>query len=253
MAHVTGLGYLLSPGNIRTALRSLYRYNFRRDLRGHWNNMRTYALGDEAGLLMASWPGGDKPRVPFPYWGEVMTGFEYQAAVHMIYEGMIDEGLEIISAIRGRFDGQRRNPWNEHEAGHHYARAMASWAAIPALSGMRYSAVSGRLELAPRWRSHAFQGIWTTGSGWGTVRQIIGDSEQSVRWEVLGGALTVQEMAYATLPRAAARQVTVDVGSEPVDNSHAWEAGKATITLPHSIQVTGRRDLNVCINFEKGA
>ena len=253
MAHVAGLGYLLSPDNIRTALRSLYHYNFRRDLRGHWNNMRTYALGDEAGLLMARWPGGDKPRVPFPYWGEVMTGFEYQAAVHMIYEGMIDEGLEIISAIRGRFDGQRRNPWNEHEAGHHYARAMASWAAIRALSGMRYSAVAERLELAPRWRSDAFQCIWRAGSGWGTVHQSIGDSEQSVRWEVLGGELTVREMTYATLPRAAARRVTVEVGSEPVDNSHVWEAGKATITLPHVIQVTCKRDLYVCINFEKGA
>ncbi len=252
MAHVAGLGYLLSPDNIRTALRSLYRYNFRRDLRGHWNNMRTYAVGDEAGLLMASWPGGDKPRVPFPYWGEVMTGFEYQAAVHMIYEGMIDEGLEIIGAIRRRFDGQRRNPWNEHEAGHHYARAMASWAAIPALSGLRYSAVSERLELAPRWRSDAFQCIWTAGSGWGTVHQSIGDSEQSVRWEVLGGELTVREMTYATLPCAAARKVTVEVGSEPVDNSHVWEAGKATITLPHNIQVTCKRDLYVCIDFEKG-
>ena len=161
MAHVTGLGYLLSRENIRSALQSLYRHNFRRDLHSHWNNMRTYALGDEGGLLMASWPRGDRPRVPFPYWGEIMTGFEYQAAVHMIYEGMIDEGLEVIDAIRRRFDGLRRNPWNEHEAGHHYARAMASWAAIPALSGLRYSAVSKRLELAPRWRPQAFQCIWT--------------------------------------------------------------------------------------------
>ena len=253
MAHMTGLGYLLSRDHIRTALRSLYHYNFRRDLEGHWNNMRTYALGEEAGLLMASWPGGDRPDVPFPYWGEIMTGFEYQAAVHMIYEGMIGEGLEIISAIRRRFDGQRRNPWNEPEAGHHYARAMASWAAIPVLSGMRYSAVSKRLELAPRWRPHAFQSIWTTGSGWGTVHQSIGDCEQNVRWEVLSGELTVQEMAYSTLPRAAVREVTVELGSEPVANSCAWEAGRATITLPHNIQVTGKRDLNVCIKIEQGA
>ena len=64
--------------------------------------MRTYALGDEGGLLMASWPRGERPRVPFPYWGEIMTGFEYQAAIHMIFEGMIDEGLEVIAAIRRR-------------------------------------------------------------------------------------------------------------------------------------------------------
>ena len=121
MAHVVGLGHLLDRENVRTALRSLYRYNFRRNLHSHWNNMRTYALSDEAALLVGSWPHGDRPRVPFPYWAEVMTGFEYQAAAHMICEGLIEEGLEIIAAIRRRFDGERRNPWNEPEAGHHYA------------------------------------------------------------------------------------------------------------------------------------
>lgn len=251
MAHVTGLGYLLSRDNIRTALRSLYRYNFRRDLGGHWNNMRTYALGDEAGLLMASWPGGDRPSVPFPYWGEIMTGFEYQAAVHMIYEGMIDEGLEVIGAIRRRFDGQRRNPWNEHEAGHHYARAMASWAVIMALSGLRYSAVSRRLELAPRRRPEDYRSIWTVGSGWGTVRQSIGDYEQTVRWEVLSGDLNVQEMVYATPAHTVVREVTVEVGSEIVAASFTLEAGRTTIALPRSIHISGKGDLNVYMRIEK--
>ncbi len=253
MAHVTGLGYLLSPDNIGTALRSLYLHNFRRDLSGHWNNMRTYALGEEAGLLMASWPGGDRPRVPFPYWGEIMTGFEYQAAVHMIFEGMIDEGLEVISAVRRRFDGKRRNPWNEHEAGHHYARAMASWAAIPALSGLRYSAVSKRLELAPRWRSEAFRSIWTAGSGWGTVHQSIGDCEQTVCWEVLFGDLAVQEMAYAPPEGAAIEGVNVELGGEPVAAVVTGEADWAQITLPRSILVTSERALNVRMRIEQGA
>lgn len=251
MAHVTGLGYLLSQDNIRTALRSLYRYNFHRDLGGHWNNMRTYALGDEAGLLTASWPGGDRPRVPFPYWGEIMTGFEYQAAVHMIYEGLIDEGLEVINAIRKRFDGQRRNPWNEHEAGHHYARAMASWAAIPALSGLRYSAVSRRLELAPRIRPEGYRSIWTVGSSWGTVRQSIVDCEQTVRWKVLSGDLYVQEMVYAIPPHAVAREVAVELGSELIAASFTLEAGRTTIALPRSIHVSGKRDLKVYMRIEK--
>ena len=251
MAHVSGLGYLLSREKIRSALQSLYRYNFRRDLHSHWNNMRTYALGNEGGLLMASWPRGDRPRVPFPYWGEIMTGFEYQAAVHMIYEGMIDEGLEVIAAIRRRFDGQRRNPWNEHEAGHHYARALASWAAIPALSGLRYSAVSKRLELAPRWHPQAFQCIWTASSGWGTVHQSIRDCEQTVHWEVLSGELTVQEMAYALPPQAAIEAVKVELGSEPVPASIARQAGWATISLPRQIQVTVGRDLRVCLGIDQ--
>ncbi|NLF01419.1 MAG: hypothetical protein GX601_10635, partial [Anaerolineales bacterium] len=128
LAHVVGLGHLLDPGHVRTALESVFRYNFRRELYDHWNVMRTFALADESALLICSWPHGGRPRVPFPYFSEVMTGFEYQAAAHMIYEGLIDEGLAVVEAIRARFDGARRNPWNEQECGHHYARAMASWA-----------------------------------------------------------------------------------------------------------------------------
>ena len=251
MAHVTGLGYLLSREKVRCALQSLYRYNFRRDLHSHWNNMRTYALGDEAGMLMASWPQGDRPNVPFPYWGEIMTGFEYQAAVHMFFEGMIDEGLEVIDAIRRRFDGQRRDPWNEHEAGHHYARALASWAAIPALSGFRYSAVSKRLELAPRWRPQAFSCIWSAGSGWGTVQQRIGESEQTVRWEVLCGELTVKEMAYAPPPGAVVESINVELGGELVLATTAEQDDRLTITLHEEIQVNAERDLRVCFSIDQ--
>ena len=251
VAHVAGLGYLLSRENIRVALQSLYRYNFRRDLHSHWNNMRTYALGDEAGLLMASWPRGDRPRVPFPYWGEVMTGFEYQAAIHMIYEGMINEGLEVIEAIRRRFDGLRRNPWNENEAGHHYARALASWAAIPALSGFCYSAVSRRLELTPRWRPQAFQCIWSAGSGWGTVHQGIADGEQTVRWEVLAGELNVREMAYAIPPRATVEGVSVELGDEAVAARIRQEGVRVTVLLPRSIHISAGGQLGIGMRFDK--
>ena len=77
-----------------------------------------------------------------------MTGFEYTAAVGMLYEGMTDEGLQSIRDIRARYDGLKRNPFDEAECGHHYARAMASWAAVLALTGFRYSAVTRELRLA---------------------------------------------------------------------------------------------------------
>jgi len=151
MAHILGLGHLLKPGNIRSALRSIYRYNFKRDLYDHHPNvMRTFALNDESATLICTWPKGDRPKRPFPYFSEAMTGFEYQFAVHMIYEDMVEEGIEVIESIRRRYDGLRRNPWNEAECGNHYARAMASWGAIPALSGYRYSGVEKMIRFAPK-------------------------------------------------------------------------------------------------------
>ena len=75
-AHVCGLGYLTKRVHVRQTLRSIRKYNHRKKLTDHFNCMRSYALGDESALLMASYPH-ERPANPFPYFTEVMTGFEY--------------------------------------------------------------------------------------------------------------------------------------------------------------------------------
>ena len=125
-AHLWGLGDLAKKENLRKTCESIMKYNFLEDFSEHFNNMRIYCGGDEAGLLMGSWPRG-RLQTPFPYFGEVMTGFEYVAAAEMIYQGMDAEAVKVVKAIRDRHDGQRRNPFNEPECGHNYARSMASW------------------------------------------------------------------------------------------------------------------------------
>lgn len=168
MAHICGLGYLLDVGHIQTTLKSISLYNFHVNFWSHFNHMRSFVLGDEAALLMATYPHGRRPRRPFPYYNEVMTGFEYTAAVGMLQEGQTEAGLKIIEAIRARYDGRRRSPFDEAECGHHYARAMASWAAILTLSGFRYDAVSQSLTFAP-YRPGDFGAVFSTGAGWGTL------------------------------------------------------------------------------------
>jgi len=76
MADICGLGELLDPAHIKATLHSLMRYNFQPSLGGHFNHLRSFALGDEAAMLMASYPKGRRPKRPFPYYNEVMTGFE---------------------------------------------------------------------------------------------------------------------------------------------------------------------------------
>ncbi len=192
LAHVCGLGYLADPGHIRTTLASIMTYNFREELSDHFNNMRTFALADEAGLLMASYPLGDRPERPFPYYNEIMTGFEYAAAVHMLYEGLLEDGLKAMTAIRARYDGRRRNPFNEAECGNHYARAMASWGAVLALTGFRYSAVTQTLTFAApeqrvRW-------MWSSGHAWGTISLTPQDAHMEAILDVLGGVLPVASL-----------------------------------------------------------
>lgn len=164
MAHICGLGYLAKKENINTALQTVMKNNFISDFSPLFNNMRSYVLGNEAGLIMASWPKG-RLKVPFPYFSEAMTGFEYTAAIGMLYENQTTNGLKCIDAIRSRFDGQKRNPFDEPECGRHYGRAMASWAAVLALSGFEYSGI----EKSMRFSASEGNYFWSNGYSWGTV------------------------------------------------------------------------------------
>src|ERR1700733_1850947 len=119
MAEVAGLGALLSPAHVRSTLGALYRYNYKRSLYDHNNVERTFALNDEAAMVICDYAALPRPDIPFPYYAEVMTGLEHSAAALMIYSGMVAEGVECIGNIRGRYDGEKRNPWDEAECGHH--------------------------------------------------------------------------------------------------------------------------------------
>jgi len=193
MAHVCGLGYLVEPAQVRKTLQSILKYNRKPDLHDHFNSLRGFALDSEGALLMASYPKG-RPRNPFPYFTEVMTGFEYTAAVGMLYEEMKTEGLECIRMIRDRYDGDRRNPFDEAECGHHYARAMASWAAVLALTGFHYSGVSGTFELAPRAGSH----FWSTGFAWGSLQLEVAPGEARGKIRVHGGNLSLSSLVLTS-------------------------------------------------------
>jgi non-lysosomal glucosylceramidase len=193
MAHVCGLGYLVKPAHVRKALRSVYKHNRLKNFHNHFNNMRSYVMGDESALLMCAYPRGNRPRQPFPYATEVMTGFEYTAAVGMLYEGQLNAGLNCIAAVRDRYDGRKRSPFDEAECGHHYARAMAAWAAVLALTGFYYSAVDrvmGFTAQAGTW-------FWSNGYAWGTCKQEEKDSGYVVEIAVLGGTLIMEKLILA--------------------------------------------------------
>ncbi len=167
LADLAGLGALVDRRNIRKAMESVYRYNRRPSLAEHDSVQRTYALNEEPGLLVCDYGKAPRPRIPFPYYAEVWTGLEYTAAVAMIEAGLVEEGVRLITDLRSRYDGERRNPWDEAECGHHYARAMAAWSAVVALSGFEYHAARGRLAVRPKQAGKAFRCFWSAGTGWG--------------------------------------------------------------------------------------
>lgn len=193
-AHTSGLGYLHNPDHVASTLKAIMKYNFRETLRGHFNHMRDFALGEETALLMASYPH-DRPERPFPYFNEVMTGFEYTAAIGMLYEGQTASALRVISGIRSRYDGLLRSPFDEAECGHHYARAMAAWGAVLAITGFQYSGVTHSMTFAARAGSH----FWSNGTAWGTCEQIPEDTATTVRLRVLSGSVALREFTITAV------------------------------------------------------
>ncbi len=222
MAHICGLGYLLKPANVRKSLLCIYRHNFLKSFSNHFNNMRSFVLNDERATLMASYPSGNRPEFPFPYFTEVMTGFEYTAAIGLLQEGEIAKGLEMIAAVRDRYDGKRRNPFDEAECGHHYARAMATWAAVLELTGFHYSGVDEGMLFRPVERGKATN-VWSTGDAYGTAEQKRSGNRITLTLTVLGGQVALKQIglldwALTDLPRrrvlTAGKTLTITLTQE---------------------------------------
>lgn len=189
MADVCGLSSPLDESKVRSHLQSVYTYNFKKDLFLHSNPQRvTYAIGHEGGVLLCSWPKGHQLTLPFTHSEEVWTGIEYEVASHLIFKGKVKEGLEIVRAVRRRYDGGARNPFDEYECGHWYARAMSSYALIQALTGVRYDAVSGTLYVNSKVGD--FTSFLATESGFGNVVYKGG----KVRVEVVYGKIEVRRI-----------------------------------------------------------
>ena len=153
---------------------------------------RTYALNDDQGLVLCTWPRGGRPRIPFVYSDEVWSGIEYQVATNLIYDGLVAQGLEVVHAVRERHDGVRRNPWNEAECGNHYARSLASWGVLIALTGAQWDASERSLSIVPRseaLRDAALRCFFSTATGWGIAA--VENGKATLR--LLGGTLDLAE------------------------------------------------------------
>ncbi len=191
MAQMYGIETPLARENVRSTLKAIFKHNFIPDLSQHANAQRPcYAIGHEPGLLLCTWPKGGKPTLPFVYSDEVWTGIEYEVASALIAEGFVGEGLTIVKAMRSRYDGRVRNPWCEYEYGNYYARAMASYALLGALSGFRYSAVDKTLWFGPKLEARPFKTFFSIASGFGTLAL----DHQSLEVRLLEGELELQKV-----------------------------------------------------------
>ena len=148
IGNMCGLQDFIDQDKVKSHLKSIHKYNLKKDLSEHVNPQRpSYAMGNEGGLLLCTWPKGGALSLPFVYSNEVWTGIEYQVASHLMLMGEVNMGIDVINEVRKRYDGRIRNPFNEYECGHWYARALASYGLLQGLTGVRYDAIDTTLYI----------------------------------------------------------------------------------------------------------
>jgi uncharacterized protein (DUF608 family) len=236
-----GLGRVLPEKETLAALRSLWRYNFSPDVGPYREAMkpgRWYAMAGEAGLLMCSFPradwdykraAGKGPEWAAGYFNECMNGFEYQVASHMVWEGMLTEGLAITRALHDRYHPSRRNPWNEVECGDHYARSMASYGVFLAACGFEYHGPRGHIGFAPRLTPESFRAPFTTAEGWGTFAVHAERGMRSAELLIKWGKLRLRSLSLPAMGALSAETVKMMVNGKAVPAKTSVENGKLRV------------------------
>ena len=250
-AHLLGLGYIYPPQNVEKALQSVFKYNWTPDV-GPYNAThkpeRWFARPGEPGLFTCTWPKSPYIAEGVRYKNEVWTGIEYQVAGHMVWEGLLDEGLIICRGIQDRYHPAKYNPFNEVECGDHYARAFASWGVYAALAGYEYHGPKGHLGFAPRITPDNFRAAFTCAEGWGTFAQKRDSKAQREEIEVRWGRLRLKSLAFAVPENFRSVKVLVTVAGRPVKIDHTLKDGRLDIILKKELVLSENQTLEVSIN-----
>lgn len=247
-AHQLELGYVLPEDQVRTALRSILKYNWRENLLGFKQAPRAFASAHDKGLLVCTWPKGGRPQVPTLYSDEVWTGIEYEVAGLLLFEGMAEEALKIVRGVRARYDGRERNPWNEIECGDHYARAMSSWALLEAIAGQRTNAAEGFLAFAPKTSVANFRCFFITAEGWGTFGQEISPLSQVETLAAAYGTIKLHALEFAYQGKAKAPKATVTLNGKALALKPSFTPNNVRLESSQEIELNPRDFLQVEIS-----
>jgi RNA-directed DNA polymerase len=149
--------------------------------RGDYPNISFDFLGYSFKPRMAQ---NSKRKVWFTDWLPAVSSKSMKAMTEKLKSmGIFHASGCTLQQLGARYDDAKRSPFNEAERGHHYARTIASWASVLALTGFQYSAVDKTINF----RNQVGKWFWSNGYAWGTCEI----SEDSIILTVKKGTLNV--------------------------------------------------------------
>ncbi|MFC1766609.1 GH116 family glycosyl hydrolase, partial [Planctomycetota bacterium] len=247
------------------AMESLLKYNFRADFHGQSLKPRQYCEIDDGGMKMITWPRDPQPIPGMKYGDEVMTGFEYGAAVSLIQNGMLKEGLMVIKIISDRYNGRLRtegvskvrngpwgysgNPFGDDECGKFYGRSLSVWSALLALQGFIYDGPTGRIGFRPRIHPEDHASFFSAAEGYGLFSQRLSNHQLDASIDLREGQLQLTEVLLAAGAKSI-KSVTVTLDGTAVQASFEVKDGDVTMQLSNLIVLKTDQKLDIQVDFE---
>ncbi len=256
-AYEVGLGDIVDHGKALTALDSIWKYNYTTDAgvyREAFKPGRWYATAGESGLIMCTFPlGGEEALAKghpgfAAYDNECWTGSESEATALMMWDGKVDKALAEIKTIQERYDGSKRNPWNELECGSHYSRAMASYGVFTAASGYEYDGPAGTMAFAPRVNPENFKAAFTSAEGWGSFSQKYVDNGLEASLALSYGSLRLKTLSLILPQGSQAKSAKAQIDGKEQPVSLTQKGDRVALNFSSDLHLAAGQTLSVSIH-----
>ena len=256
-AYQVGLGDIVDKQKALTSLDSIWKNNYTTDAglyRTTFKAGRWYAMAGESGLIMCTFPHGGEDTLKkgnpgfSDYDNECWPGSEYEIAATMMWDGQIDKGLAEIKSLQERFDGVKRNPWDECECGSHYSRSMASYGVFTAACGFEYDGPKGTMAFAPRVSPDDFKSAFTSAQGWGSFSQKYAGNGLDAAIALRYGDLHLKTLSLVLPSGSQAHTVTAEVDGKELAVSSSRMSDRILLQFPSDLLLKAGQTLTITIN-----
>jgi len=256
-AYEVGLGDIVDRNKSLTALNSIWKYDYTTDAglyRDAFKTGRWYAMKDEGGLIMCTFPKGGVDALTkgspgfAAYDNECWTGSEYEETALMMWDGLVDKALAEIKTVQARYDGAKRNPWDECECGSHYSRAMSSYGVFTAACGFEYDGPKGVMAFAPRVAPENFKAAFTSAEGWGSFSQKYAGKGMNASLTLRYGKLRLKTLSLILPAGSHAQKVKAQVDGKDHPVSLTRQGDRVSFDFPSDLLMTTGQSLSITIN-----